>query len=162
MQDALNKQGNQSVVTNILNGNVPLGNMKIVGAWGLLNLLLAILSAAGAIGGILFWLLKKRTFHLYESNGNPIESKIHGLLLVAIRTFAIVCGFLTLILFVILENMSLPMVFVNIHTPVILLFFVLQLLAFIVMLPVKKARDQAEQRVLLQNDKEINDWLNKP
>lgn len=160
MQEMFIAQQDKGIVSNVMNGNVPLGSFRTADAWGLFNLMLALASAGIAFASFMLYMLKKRS-RMYLGSGEAVESHKYNSILIAVRSFGIVCGLMTGIIFLILENQNNPMVFINANTPVIFFIAVLQVAALIVIPPIKRARERDEQQLLLEKDKEISDWLDK-
>lgn len=119
-------------IRDLLNGNVPLGSLAQRGAWSLVSLLL---SLAGFFSAVLLLvaLLIERKNNMAEDSDTPpapaleeandardMREKRTRLL----QTLAIVFGALTGLLFLLLDRLSLPMVFINRWTWLIALVFV--------------------------------------
>ncbi|MDR0853430.1 MAG: InlB B-repeat-containing protein [Clostridiales Family XIII bacterium] len=96
-----------NIVTDLANGNVPLGGFGASGVWSLLNLILAAVAAVGffIIG---YSAITKRTYQFTAR---------------LVRLFAIIASALTFIVWVILGQLHMPTVWMDNHTPVIMLLF---------------------------------------
>lgn len=127
MQELFDKQtGN--ILQDIANGNVPLGNFAYSGSWSLFNLICAV---AALIISII-------TFITIVMNRNKKEEQSEKKRLNTLKILTIAVGLLTGILFLILENMKLPMTLINQWTPLILAVFIIHLVALMVQIAVKR------------------------
>ncbi len=104
---------------------------------------------------------KKRTL-LYTGNGAPAQSKKYNKAILLVRSISFACGLATVIIFMILEDMTQTMVFVNGNTPVIFVLALLQLTAVVVSLLVARKRNLAELEIQNYEDKDIQEWLEIP
>lgn len=111
---------------DIANGNVPLGGLSYDTAWGFVNLLLAVLSVLMAL--LMFVVLLRR--------------RSTGRLVTPLRFITLVTGVLTGLLFLLLENLTQPMVFINKWTPLMTLLFVAQAVLLVVQQVAKKRSEE--------------------
>lgn len=158
VQAMLDAQRGQGILENLQNGNVPLGGISLQGAWGFVNLFLALISVAIMLLSALRWVLKKRTL-LYDSTGEPLRSERYTRILLIARGAAIMFGIFTPIAFFILEDLNQPMAMINANTPIILFVALLQPLALVGTLLAKRVRDKSEQELQNAADIDIKRWL---
>lgn len=144
----------------IADGGVPFGSFTSKGSWGLVNLMLAVVSVVLVAVNSVRWLLVRRSVR-YTGQGVPVQSGRINTLLGLLRTVSIVCGLMVLVAFLVLENLRLPMAVVNGNTPLILLFSLLQPLALAFAAWVKRSRDQAEAQLIRERDKDLFDWVDE-
>ncbi|MDR0854060.1 MAG: InlB B-repeat-containing protein [Clostridiales Family XIII bacterium] len=98
-----------NIITDLANGNVPLGGFAATGVWSLLNMILAIACAVAAFM-LAYGAISKRSY--------PASSQ-------AIRLIAIASSVITVIVWVILDQLHKPTAWLDGHTPVILGLFAL-------------------------------------
>ncbi|MDR0854062.1 MAG: InlB B-repeat-containing protein [Clostridiales Family XIII bacterium] len=98
-----------NIITDLANGNVPLGGFAATGVWSLLNMILAIVCAVAAFM-LGYGAISKRTY--------TIPSQI-------IRLIAIASSVITVVVWVILDQLHAPTAWIDGHTPVILGLFAL-------------------------------------
>ncbi len=142
-----------NLIQDIADGKVPLGNMQANGVWSLLNLIVSIAALAIAIVVFVTIFLKKRkkdenemdTQRQRRANAYAEEeeqsSKKRSLVL---KILTIVSGLLVGILFLILEDITLPVVFVDNWTPLIVGVFIAHLVILIVQVAVKRNKNKDE------------------
>ncbi|NLW78943.1 MAG: hypothetical protein GXY32_05985 [Ruminococcaceae bacterium] len=123
--------------------NIPLGGLGVSLAWSLLNLIMSILSLLAAIVLIVSMVRRKKTNPAdpddneaqlaqddeleEEADEKPLRTRRLGLRLLAILT-----GFIPGVLFLILENIRLPMTWITRWTPIIGLFFIINMAALLI------------------------------
>lgn len=120
---------------------------------------MAILAAGVAVYNLLHWVFRKRTI-LYSGDGTPVKDKPYSTLVSVIRTISLVSGFMVGVVFLINENMSQPMVFVNANTPLILLFVAVNAVTLLFTFWVMHKRNVAELALQNERDENIEQWLN--
>ncbi|GHU66963.1 hypothetical protein AGMMS49983_17450 [Clostridia bacterium] len=118
-------QGNNPIA-NVVNGLVPLGGLGVSGVWSFLSLFLSAAGVIIAVALALGALARRGRIRNYESLGvydreNFELVKKRGNLL---RALTILVGVLTLVTWVILDDFSLGMVWINNHTLLIGALFV--------------------------------------
>jgi uncharacterized repeat protein (TIGR02543 family) len=99
-----------NIFADIANGNVPLGNLLAKGAWSLLSMIFAVLALVMAI-----------TMIVGRKNE---QNRI-------LRILAICFGLLTPIIWVILEDFSQPVAWINQHTIIIAIIFAITVAQFL-------------------------------
>ena len=139
------------------------------GAWALLNLILALLTALGSVLMIVFYLGKKKkrkdeeedenegteTKPKAETEGEEKEEELeytvkkHGFW----RLFSIIPGIGAIIVFILTEDIRLPMVFTDRWT---LLMFIIALVQLIVALLAMKKKERPEEEKEEEQNEEQN------
>jgi hypothetical protein len=110
---------------NIAGGNVPLGGLGAQGVWSFLSLILGAAGAAIAVVYAIGAVMKRRRGKQYEELGiydsdALVMAQRRGNLL---RALTILFGAITLLSWLILDDFSLGMVWINSHTILVGLFF---------------------------------------
>lgn len=124
-----------NIISDILQNNVPMGSFGYGGAWSLLNLCLALLATFSAILLTAAYLIKtisarnNRAYRPADKTTAPDKETTQNL---AMRLIAVFAGIATMVLFLILEDLTLPYVFINKWTPLILTVFLLHAASLIV------------------------------
>jgi uncharacterized repeat protein (TIGR02543 family) len=99
-----------NVITDLLDGNVPRGFAKAKGVWGFSNLIIAVLAFALAVTTILRSIAKRK--QLYFSKTTYI-----------LRTASIICGLVAVIVWLVVEQITAQVVWINQWTvPLAILF----------------------------------------
>lgn len=98
-------------IVDIANGNVPLGGLQTKGAWSLLSLMFSIMALLSTAVLLINQMLKAARGEEEDDYAQQDEKGRKRSILLAIG--AAVAGVLTPILFIILDNMKNPMVFIN-------------------------------------------------
>ena len=111
-----NQTGNPFV--DIANGNVPLGNTNTTGVWSLLSFILSVAGIAIALIFTLGAVMRGRQVSALEQMGASSEEwlslmKRRGIIL---RVLTIVVGVITLVTWLMLDDFTLGMVWINNHT----------------------------------------------
>jgi uncharacterized repeat protein (TIGR02543 family) len=121
-------------LADLFNGNVPLGSGKSSAVWSLLSLIFAVIAV------IITVLLAIGSLARRRNGGSEIEYSVYGrdeaekrrrrgrLL----KLLACIVGILTLIIWLVLDDTSLPMAWINRYTPIVTVFFVIQIALFAV------------------------------
>lgn len=129
----------------IQGGPVPLGGLGFRGAWSLLNLTVGVLSlliaAVTAIG-----LVTHHKKALPKNTGTDEENTTQSRGLTGM--FAVLCGLLPLVLFIILENLKLPMVLINRWSLLIGSLFFLQMVVLTIYRLLKKKSSSSLRKQL--------------
>lgn len=142
---------------DLLDGNVPLGNTSLDGVWSFLNLIMSLVALL--IGIITFITLinnlrrrkeeeedeegEERQVKADEEEEEEDEQKRKRFAIMKILTA--ISGLVPAILFFILEDLTLPVAFINKWTPIIGLFFIIHLIVFIVQLVLWKGKKEDEE-----------------
>ena len=118
-----NQTGNP--IVDIINGNVPLGSPEITGVWSLLSLIFSVVGLAMAVIYTLGSITKRRYISTLEKMGVYDEgwlaqAKRRGVIL---HVLTIIAGLITLFAWVILDDFSLGMVWLNSNTLTIGILF---------------------------------------
>lgn len=121
-------------------GNVPLGGLDSV-AWSLLNLMMSIVALFCAVT-LTVTLFKRKKLNKYQSEDEDEEEQpeeeVARHRLFVLRLPTILSGLIPGILFLILENIRLPMVWITRWTPLIGAFFIISMVMVLVHFVVKK------------------------
>jgi len=110
---------------DIINGNVPLGNVGFTGAWSALSMFLSLTAVViAAIYGIGFLVRRKRAKMLedlgdYDDDRATLIKKRGNLL----RLIAIIVGVMTLVIWLYMDDLSLALVWINAFTPMVGVLF---------------------------------------
>ena len=121
-----NQTGN--ILTDIGNGNVPLGSGAVKAAWSVFSLLLSIAAVVFSIVLIISSLTKrKKTVEKYDDGEYDPSGNTIGKFL---KIIAILIGFCVALMFYVFEDFSLPMVWINSYTVVIGTMFLIQIVVF--------------------------------
>ncbi|MDR3304559.1 MAG: leucine-rich repeat protein [Clostridiales Family XIII bacterium] len=114
-----------NLISDIANGRVPLGNVLHDDAWSLLSL---ILSVAGVISAalILISLVQRRTIFVLAYERETREEKRKAGKFLGI--FASAAGVLTLISWLVLDNLNLPVIWINKWTPAVAAVFAIHII----------------------------------
>jgi uncharacterized membrane protein len=127
-------------IKTLADTQVPAGNLGTP-AWSLLNLIMAIISIVAAI--VLFiGIFTRRSQKRQEDEEEQEETSEKRKRLMALRIPAILTGLIPGILFLLLENMRLPMTWINRWTPLIGAFFLLNMVLVLVHFVIKKPEDK--------------------
>lgn len=130
LEEAPVVNGMGDMIKNVTQGKVPSGSITLDGAWSLINLTLAVaaLLICAVIGGFYIATLLRRKKEYYEEHplvdDDQQQTKQRSGLL---RLLAVVAGLLLPLLFILLENLGLPMVFINRYTMWFVIVFLLHL-----------------------------------
>ena len=108
VQERLDSQSG-NIAKDIMEDNVPLGGPELKGAWSLLSLMMALLGAA--ISVVVFATLPARKRKESDENGEEAAPRKQRSKL--LKALTIVLGLLAGLLFLLLDDMSLPMALVN-------------------------------------------------
>lgn len=128
---------------DIAGGNVPLGGFGQSSAWSLLNLFMALGSFAMAFY-LLISSLRRRKLEYADEAGESEYRKSGKRFLNPLRILSILASVITIVLFLLLDNMSDPMVWVNQWTLLLLTSFVVSVL-FNVLQVIRSRRAHAEE-----------------
>jgi hypothetical protein len=127
-----------NIWTDISNGNVPLGTLLVDGVWSLLNLLLALIALVVSI------IVSVKMVYRRRDQEDRQNQRKRGILM---GIGSVIFGLLTGILFILLEDMTLPMVWINKWTLVIGIAFIVHISCIIL------------RRLFLRRDKETFDTM---
>jgi uncharacterized repeat protein (TIGR02543 family) len=109
-------------LTDISDGNVPLGNFLAKGAWSLLSLLLAFVALVITVILIAGTIARRREYDTLSEAARKTARRA-----AKIGVIAIIAGVLTPVSFFLLDNVNHPMTFVNGNTPIIIALFAVQM-----------------------------------
>ena len=124
----LEAQQGHGIFENIINGNIPLFDFTPQNTWSLFSLLFAFASLVlFAVSGVLWFLRRKGSSNNTLKNSQPKVYKAFTILL-STAAFASVLAFL---LFFILQDLTLPSVYINKSTPLFLGLLLISLGALI-------------------------------
>lgn len=116
-----------NVIVDILNGNVPLGGMSLLGTWSLASLIMALLSLLFTLAiGIKTALGKIRRKNTKDETAQ--KSRYHKRYSVALLLLVFLCGVAPGILFIVLDNISNPISLINHWTPFVFVAFLVHLI----------------------------------
>jgi hypothetical protein len=111
-----------NIFKDLLNGNVPLGGLFARGVWSLLSLIFAVLALAVAAFSVLSYLMGRRPGDRaregYARERRPQAWAFNGIL--------VLLGLLTLVLWLIFDDTSQPMVWIDDRTAVVAIPFIAQ------------------------------------
>jgi hypothetical protein len=127
-----------NIITDVLNGNVPRGSFKVKEAWSVLDLTIALAAAVISIFlglGAVLGRRRKSDHEEYEGN-----AKTRALIASIARIFTIVAGVGTIALWLLLDDLSKPIVFVTGWTLYVGIMFVAQVAFLIVYRAFKPVR----------------------
>lgn len=141
------EQQTGNLIADLADGNVPLGNMGLDGVWSLLNLLMSLVALM--LGVIAFVTLinnlrDKKRYEEEEQEEAETLARRYGILKIAVMLSGVIPG----ILFLILEDLSFPVSFINKWTPLIGLFFIIHVIILIIQLAIRKNEQKEEQDVV--------------
>ena len=148
--------GLANALTEILDGSVPLGNLGLgsSAAWSLLNLMMA-LTALFVMFSLFATLFKRKKNYRYHTDCEDHEQRTHHReRLNALRIPTLLVAMVPAILFLILENIRLPVVWITRWTPIIGAFFIIQAILLIAYLVIGK-------KVKYSEEDHTNDELDK-
>ncbi|MDR3305631.1 MAG: hypothetical protein LBS85_06380 [Clostridiales Family XIII bacterium] len=116
---------------DIANNNVPLGNGSITSAWSLLSLILAVIALVTTVFTIGSVLLGRRYRRSMDELGavDKENRRQKNSFILAVLTCAF--GVLTFLIWLVLDDRSLPMVWFNRYTDLVFVFFLLNIVLFI-------------------------------
>jgi hypothetical protein len=124
---------------------IPLGGFNLTNAWSLLSLMMSLIAILLSIVLIVRWIARRRNEEEDEDENDDEEEeeKTYRNAYIA-RTLTIIFGILTPIVFLILDDMRLPMVWINKWTPYVGLVFLIHIALFIVYKLRNKEKDPNE------------------
>jgi hypothetical protein len=126
------QEGEQNPLANIANGNVPLGNLAVAGVWSFLSLVFSIIGVIFA-GVCVFGLIAKRKTEKKELRD------------IIIRVMVIGFGLLTLFTWLLWDNFSIGMVWINENTLLIGVLLAVTAALFIIARKMREKTGQAEK-----------------
>jgi hypothetical protein len=124
--------GELNPLSNIANGNVPLGNLAVTGVWSFFSLVFSIIGVVFA-GWFVFGLIAKR-----KTGKKELRDTI-------IRVMTIGFGLLTLFTWLLWDNFSIGMVWVNENTLLIGVLLAITVVFFVIAKNMREKTGQAEQ-----------------
>ncbi len=120
------------LLQRMMDGDIPLGNLQSTGNWSLLNLLFAIAGVLGAaIVGIVMLVKRAKAKNKAEKNETTEQNRAKRSSAV-VKILGMIAGIALLILFLILEDTSLPVTWVNHWTPMMTVIAIAELLLLVV------------------------------
>jgi uncharacterized repeat protein (TIGR02543 family) len=132
-----------NIITDLANGNVPLGGLTAEGAWSLLSgiisiagVILSIILAVGALTG------RRRTG--IDTYGDDETRRRGGKIL---RILTCIVGVVTLIVWIVLEDFTQPMIWVNNWTMLVAAIFIVQIALLVVYKVRSTGRDTSEKSI---------------
>jgi membrane protein implicated in regulation of membrane protease activity len=154
LQEQLDAQTGSPLV-EILAGNVPLGNPDTTGAWSLLSLILSVLGVLIALVLLLTMIRRRRrrekdveqgerqdveqaAWRGVHENAQKGAEKDRHCRLRFLKLVAALVGVLVAVLFLLFDDMRLPMVWINCWTPLIAVVFLVHMALLILQVVVKK------------------------
>lgn len=151
---------NSDSLIKIADSRVPLGPLNRTDAWSLLSLLMSLLAIITAL--VMFvWRMVRGGFRKKENGNDEQENRVESAQDVqrsisdesgsayegtqgrvkrnpVIWAIAVILGIVPLIVFLVLDDLTLNMAWINANTPIVLIFFALFLIACFVYLLIKK------------------------
>jgi hypothetical protein len=129
---------------DILNGNVPLGNLNVTGVWSLVSLLFSLLAVIGAVRMIVKAIRRRRRREVDEQAGEREyeRRKKKGRTL---RTLVIILGVLTPPVWLFFDDLRQPMVWINKWTLYVGLLFLAHLALTIIYESRQKGREDEDE-----------------
>ncbi|GHU62139.1 hypothetical protein AGMMS49983_03050 [Clostridia bacterium] len=136
-----------NIFSDLANGNVPLGSFFGSGAWSLLSLILSLIAVIVALLLLVRAAAKRRERRdedvaQYEDEETK-EKEERRRYTTALRITTIIIGFLVMIVWLILDNLSLPMVWINKWTLFVAVVFLVHII-FLAVYRYNKAKDEKE------------------
>ncbi|GHU65507.1 hypothetical protein AGMMS49983_13330 [Clostridia bacterium] len=131
---------------DLANGNVPLGSFFGNDAWSLLSLILSLIAVIVSLLLIVRAVVKRREHKdaaLYEDAETDEEKKERRKYTMVLRVTTIVIGFLTLVVWLLLDDLSLPMVWINKWTIFVAVVFLVHII-FLAVYRYNKAKEEKE------------------
>lgn len=120
------------LLQRMMDGDIPLGSLQSTGNWSLLNLLFAIAGLLGAaIVGIVMLVKRAKAKNNAEKNETTEQNRAKRSSVV-VKILGMIAGIALLILFLILEDTSLPVTWVNHWTPMMTVIAIAELLLLVV------------------------------
>jgi len=133
---------------DIPNSGIPLGGLGVGVAWSLLNLLMSVLAIFNAAVLLILVIIRKRKKdnEITASNGYGDEAELDEAdenivkrrRLVTFKILTLLAGIIPLTLFLILENIRLPLVWITRWTPLIGAFFIIHMIFLLIHFVIKK------------------------
>jgi uncharacterized repeat protein (TIGR02543 family) len=145
-----------NIFGDLANGNVPLGNFRALGAWSLLSLILSLIGAILAIALVLRAAGRKRTREEEYLEDTAEEDKEEIVQREArkkrrrriLRALAVLFGVITGIVWLILDDLTLPMTWINTYTPYVILCFALALVLSILIRAFGEKRVPEDEQIV--------------
>jgi uncharacterized repeat protein (TIGR02543 family) len=128
---------------DLLGGNVPLGKGTSSAVWSLLSLLLSVIAVVITILLSAGALLRGRNKE-QESSGERDEEKKRRRRGRLLKLIAGIVGILTLLVWLILDDTSLPMAWINRYTIIVVVFFIVHLV-LVIAYKIQRARMDSDQ-----------------
>jgi hypothetical protein len=116
-------------VLDILNGNVPLGSFFAKGAWSLLSVIFSLIAVILSVFIIVGLITKRRALNTVEAFEKDLSRRKK--LVSASRIIVILLGIAAPIVCVVLDDFSLPMVWINQWTAIVGAIFLAQIAMFV-------------------------------
>ncbi|MDR3304665.1 MAG: InlB B-repeat-containing protein [Clostridiales Family XIII bacterium] len=125
-------------LTDLLNGNVPLGGPGVTDAWSLLSLILSVIGILSALILFIVALIRRKRYktadesaqaELAESDGEVREKQRKRAALTT--ALAIITGILVLVVWLILDDLTLPTTWINKWTPYVAVIFIVHIVCLV-------------------------------
>jgi uncharacterized repeat protein (TIGR02543 family) len=123
---------------DLANGNVPLGSTAVQGAWSLLSLIVSLLALFSTLALVLSGLIRRRKHEQDTSEGSAHKTSPYLILMIV----AAVVGVLTPVVWLVLDTLSQPMVWINSWTVFVIAFLVLHLALLVASVIVRRKTDK--------------------
>jgi uncharacterized repeat protein (TIGR02543 family) len=139
-----NQTGNP--ILDVLNGNVPLGGFATKGAWSLLSLLMSLVAVVVSVLLVVGIFMRRRDDDdegaaRFDEDSEEDDRRRRGKIL---KTFTIIVGILTPIVWLILDNLNQPMVWINNWTVFVGITFIVHI-ALLVVYKLRKGNEEKEE-----------------
>jgi amino acid transporter len=123
-----------NILQDLLDGKVPRGNGKSSAVWSLLSLILSVIAVIITVLLVIGSLARRRngdseTEYSVYGRDETEKRRRRGRLL---KLLTCIVGILTLIIWLVLDDTSLPMAWFNRYTPIVAVFFIVHLALFAV------------------------------
>jgi uncharacterized repeat protein (TIGR02543 family) len=175
-----NQTGNP--LADIASGNVPLGNLTVAGAWSLLSLLLAMLVGLSVIALLLSGVMGRRRAGVLGAGANANASVNAGVglatggteqvlratvgkgaagkgpRLLPLKVFAVIVGALAVVTWLILDDPTLPMVWINANTAYVALLLAVHFVLSLAYTLIRRKRHGDDTGETRANSADSQQW----
>ncbi|MDR0853109.1 MAG: InlB B-repeat-containing protein, partial [Clostridiales Family XIII bacterium] len=139
-----NQTGNP--ILDLINGNVPLGGFASKGAWSLLSLLMSLVAVVVSVLLVVGIFMRRREdddeeAERFDEDSEEDDRRRRGKIL---KTLTIIVGILTPIVWLILDNLNQPMVWINNWTVFVGITFIVHIILLIVY-KLRKGNEEQEE-----------------